>query len=162
MRSRVQALAFFVKEKPVDGGAFPCYGAFMSAKKPALVHTTLCDDVRQEVGGKFSLMGLFEAIFAASFPAVHPRFAVVNEWRGGKGEFAAVTRLLTPDRGTVIAESSAKITLFSETQRHLDITVRFNTSFAMPGTYWVEMLLDGERAGLVPLQVQQVNQQTVH
>jgi len=155
-------LAFFVKEKPVDGGPGSCYGASMSSIKPALVHTILCDDVRQEVGGKFSLMGLFEAIFSASFPAVHPRFAVVNEWKGGKGEFTAMTRLLTPDRTTVMAESSAKITLYSETQRHRDITIRFNTSFAVPGTYWLEMLLDGERAGLVPLQVQQVNQQTVH
>lgn len=134
----------------------------MSTKKPKLVYTILCDDVRQEMGGKFSLMGLFEAIFAGSFPVVHPRFAVVNEWRDGKGEFTAVTRLLTPDRNTVLAESSAKIIFYNETQRHRDITVRFNTSFAVPGTYWLEMLLDGEQAGLAPLQVQQVNQQTVH
>jgi hypothetical protein len=134
----------------------------MNKIKPTLVHTILCDDVRQEVGGKFSLMGLFETIHAAVFPAVHPRFAVVNEWRGGRGEFTAKIRLLTPDRGQVIAESESKISLYSETQRHRDITIRMNTTFKAPGTYWIEMLLDGEQIAVVPLPVQQVSQQTVH
>ena len=130
--------------------------------KPVLVHTILCDDVRQEMGGKFSLMGLFETISAGSFPAVHPRFAIMNEWTGGRGEFTAKIRLLAPDRKTVISESEAKLTLFNETQHHRDISVRFNTTFPAPGTYWIEMLLDNEQTALVPLPVQQVNQQTVH
>jgi hypothetical protein len=130
--------------------------------KPVLSYTIICDDVRQELGGKFSLMGLFESISSASFPALHPRFAVVNEWTGGRGEFSAKIRLLSPDRSTVISESESKITLFNETQRHRDIAIRFNTSFPVPGTYWVEMTLDNEQAGLVPLPVQQVSQKTVH
>ena len=134
----------------------------MNAIKPKLTFTLLCDDVRQETGGKFSLMGLFETIFAQSFPTVHPRFAVVNEWRGGRGEFTAKTRLLGPDKSSVLAESEAKLSLFSETHRHLDISIRFNTAFPVPGIYWLEMLLDGERAGMVPLSVQQAGQQPVH
>ena len=130
--------------------------------RPALVHTILCDDVRQEAGGKFSLMGLFETISAGTFPALHPRFAIMNEWSGGRGEFLAKIRLLAPDKKTVLSESEAKIALFNETQRHRDISIRFNTAFPAPGTYWLEMLLDGEQAGLVPLPVQQVSPQTVH
>jgi hypothetical protein len=136
----------------------------MEAKnvKPVLVHTILCDDVRQEMGGKFSLMGLFETISAATFPAVHPRFAIMNEWSGGRGEFTARIRLLAPDRKTVISESEAKLALFNETQHHRDISLRFNTTFPAPGTYWIEMLLDNEQTALVPLPVQQISQQTVH
>ncbi len=130
--------------------------------KPILVHTILCDDVRQEMGGKFSLMGLFETISAATFPAVHPRFAIMNEWSGGRGEFTAKIRLLAPDRKTVISESEAKLALFNETQHHRDISLRFNTTFPAPGTYWIEMLLDNEQIALVPLSVQQISQQTVH
>lgn len=130
--------------------------------KPVLVHTILCDDVRQEMGGKFSLMGLFETISAGTFPAVHPRFAIMNEWSGGRGEFTARIRLLAPDRKTVISESEAKLALFNETQHHRDISLRFNTTFPAPGTYWIEMLLDNEQIALVPLPVQQINQQTVH
>jgi hypothetical protein len=130
--------------------------------KPVLVHTILCDDVRQEMGGKFSLMGLFETISAGAFPAVHPRFAIMNEWSGGRGEFTARIRLLAPDRKTVISESEAKLTLFNESQHHRDISLRFNTTFSAPGTYWIEMLLGNEQISLVPLPVLQINQQTVH
>ncbi len=132
--------------------------------KPKLSYTLLCDDVRQELGGKFSLMGLFETIFAGSFPAIHPRFAIVNEWTGGQGEFLATIRLLGPDKNQVLSESESKLVLYSETQRHRDIAVRFNTTFPSPGTYWVEVLLDHERIGLVPLSVQQAgqHQQLVH
>jgi hypothetical protein len=127
--------------------------------KPVLSYTLLCDDVRQELGGKFSLMGLFESIYSGSFPAVHPRFAIVNEWTGGKGEFLARIRLLGPDKAQVLSESESKLVLYSETQRHRDIAVRFNTTFPAPGTYWVEILLDNERISLVPLSVQQAGQQ---
>ena len=33
--------------------------------KPSLNFTIICDDVRQEMGGKLSLMGLFENIYAS-------------------------------------------------------------------------------------------------
>jgi hypothetical protein len=127
--------------------------------KPKLSYTLLCDDVRQELGGKFSLMGLFENIYAGSFPAVHPRFAIVNEWIGGKGEFIAKIRLLGPDKEQLLSESESKLVLYNETQRHRDIAVRFNTTFPAPGIYWVELLLDNERISLVSLAVQQAGQQ---
>jgi hypothetical protein len=130
--------------------------------KPRLSYTLLCDDVRQEVGGKFSLMGLFESIYANSFPAVHPRFAIVNEWTGGKGEFTVKIKLLSPGKEEVLSESETKISLFNETQRHRDISVRFNTTFNAPGAYWIETLLDGERVGLTPLPLQLVSDKTVH
>jgi hypothetical protein len=130
--------------------------------RPVLAHTILCDDVRQEVGGKFSLMGLFEGISAQSFPVTHPRFAIWNEWTGGRGEFTARIRLLAPDRRTVLSESASRFSLFSESQRHRDISVRFNTVFPAPGTYWIEMAIDGEEAAMVALPVQQVNPQNVH
>ena len=130
--------------------------------KPRLSYTIFCDDVRQELGGKFSLMGLFESIASGSFPALHPRFAIINEWAGGKGEFSARIRLLSPDRSTVLSESESTISLYNESQRHRDISVRFNTSFPAPGTYWVELLLDNEQTGLIPLPVQNVSQKNVH
>ena len=130
--------------------------------KPRLSYTLICDDVRQEMGGKFSLMGLFESIFANTFPALHHRFAVVNEWTGGRGDFTVRIRLLAPDQEQVLSESESKLSLFNESQRHRDISIRYNTTFKVPGTYWIEMLLDGERVGMAPLIVQMVTEQTVH
>lgn len=130
--------------------------------KPRLNYTLLCDDVRQEMGGKFSFMGLFESIFANTFPALHYRFAIVNEWTSGKGDFLSRIRLLAPDQKQILSESETKISLFNESQRHRDISVRFNTQFTVPGTYWVETLIDGERAGIIPLTLQHINDKNVH
>jgi len=128
-------------------------------KKPALNYTLLCDDVRQELGGKFSLMGLFENIYASTFPTVHPRFVILNDWTGGKGDFTVTIRLLGPDKEQVLSESESRISLQSEAQRHRDISVRFNTTFPVPGTYWIETLIDNSRVSLTPLLVQQAGQQ---
>ncbi len=105
--------------------------------QPRLSLSILCDDVRQELGGKVSLMGLFETISAHTFPVLHPRFAIMNEWIAGKGEFTARIKLLAPDRSTVLSESESRFSLFNETQRHRDISIRYNTTFAVPGTYWI-------------------------
>jgi hypothetical protein len=130
--------------------------------KPRLAWTLLCDDVRQEMGGKFSLMGLFESIYSNTFPAIHSRFAIINEWTGGRGEFRTTVRLLSPDKKTVLSESEAVISLYNESQKHRDITVRFNTTFSQPGTYWIEMLLDSDTVSLVPLSLQVVTESKVH
>lgn len=130
--------------------------------KPKLNFTILCDDVRQEMGGKFSLMGLFESIYSHTFPALHPRFAIVNEWSGGKGEFRTRIRLLAPDQKQIISESDSTVTLFSESQHHREISVRFNSTFEVPGTYWIETLIDQERAGITPLTIQMISNQNVH
>lgn len=136
----------------------------MCAEKinPSLVQTILCDDVRQEVGGKFSLMGLFEGISAQAFPVVHPRFAVWNEWTGGRGEFTTTVRLLAPDGKTVLGSSDSRFSLATEQQRHRDISLRFNTTFPSAGTYWIDILLDGAPVARIPLPVQAINRQTVH
>ncbi len=130
--------------------------------KPKLNYTLLCDDVRQEMGGKFSLMGLFESIYSNTFPALHPRFAIVNDWTGGKGEFVSRIRLLAPDQKQVLSESESTLNLFNEGQHHRDISIRFNSTFNAPGTYWIETLLDGERAGIMPFNVQIISTKNVH
>ncbi len=141
-----------------------CYAEIMvnNKVKPRLSFTLICDDVRQEMGGKFSLMGLFESIFSHTFPALHHRFAIVNEWIGGRGDFTVRIRLLAPDRAQVLSESQTKLSLYNEKQRHRDISIRYNTTFKVPGTYWIETLLDDEQVGLAPLVVQMVSEQTVH
>ncbi len=130
--------------------------------KPTVSFSIICDDVRQEVGGKVSLMGLFENIYAAKFPAIHPRLAVITEWSDGAGEFAIKTCLLSPDRKTVLRETTSKITLNGVNFKHRDVAVHLNVEFKAPGTYWIEHFLDGERVNSMPLKVVQVKEPPVH
>ena len=130
--------------------------------KPSLNFTLLCDDVRQEMGGKISLMGIFENVYANSFPAVHPRLATVNEWADGLGEFEATLRILSPDRKTVLRETVTKLKLVNARFKHRDISIHLNLEFKEPGTYWIENYLDGILVNSVPLNVMLVKEKSFH
>lgn len=130
--------------------------------RPHLNFTLLCDDVRQEIGGKISLMGIFENIYAGSFPAVHPRLATVNEWADGAGDFDAVLRILSPDRKTILREAATRLKLGNARYRHRDISIHLNVEFKEPGTYWIENYIDGILVNSIPLEVIRVKEKSFH
>jgi hypothetical protein len=130
--------------------------------KPSLSFTILCDDVRQEAGGKISIMGLFENIYATKFPAVHPRIAIVNEWVDGKGDFDLKLKILSPDRKVVVRETSSRIKLNDVHYRHRDISIHLNIELKVPGNYWIESFLDGELINSIPLKVSHVKERPGH
>jgi len=130
--------------------------------RPHLNFTLLCDDVRQEIGGKISLMGIFENIYATSFPAIHPRLAIMNEWADGLGEFEATLRILTPDRKTILRESVTRLKLADARFKHRDISIHLNIEFKEPGIYWIENYLDGLLINSIPLNVMLVKEKSFH
>lgn len=130
--------------------------------KPSLSYTIVCDDVRQEEGGKISLMGLFENIYGMKFPVFHPRLALMSEWTEGKGEYDVMTRILTPDRKTTLRETVSHITMTDAHQKHRDISVHLNIEFPSPGTYWIEHYIDKELVSSMPLKIMQIKEQSFH
>lgn len=130
--------------------------------RPHLNFTLLCDDIRQELGGKISLMGIFENIYATSFPAVHPRLAIMNEWAEGLGEFEATLRILSPDRKTILRESVTRLKLIDARFKHRDISIHLNIEFREPGIYWIENYLDGILVNSIPLNVMLVKEKSFH
>ncbi len=130
--------------------------------KPSLSYTIVCDDVRQEQGGKISLMGLFENIYAISFPVLHPRLALMSEWTDGKGEYEVMTRLLSPDRKTTLRETVSRITMSDAHHKHRDVSLHLNIEFTAAGTYWIEHYLDRELVSSIPLKIIQVKEQAFH
>jgi hypothetical protein len=130
--------------------------------KPSLSYTIICDDVRQEAGGKISIMGLFQNIYATKFPAVHSRIATINEWSDGKGEFTSLTQILSPDRRKIVRKSTSKIKLKEVHIRHRDISIHLNIEFPISGNYWIEIFLDDELVKSMPLNVVLVKEQQIH
>lgn len=130
--------------------------------RPHLNFTLLCDDIRQELGGKISLMGIFENIYARNFPAIHPRLAIMNEWAEGLGEFEATLRILSPDRKTILRESVTRLKLVDARFKHRDISIHLNIEFKEPGTYWIENYLDGILVNSIPLNVMLVKEKSFH
>ena len=128
---------------------------------PDLQSSILCDDVRQERSGKFIYIGIFDVVSAPRFPVRHPRLFVVNRWCSGEGEFTQKTRILAPDEESAIVEG--KEIPFKLPNPHATVTnveVFFNVLLQSQGTYWVEILLNGDLKLRYPVQVRKVEAQT--
>lgn len=111
---------------------------------PDLQFSVLCDDVRREHNGKLILLGLFETVGAAQFPATHPTLFVINRWCNGVGEFKQNTIVRTPDN-TILAEDQITIIRLDDLKAKHTVIARFNNlRFSIPGEYAVEIKLDGE------------------
>ena len=122
--------------------------------KPNLVYAHICDDVRVEEGGKISLMGLFTSIVSESFPARHPRIAVVAGWQGAAGKFKSAIVVARPGGQKLAGISETEFELRNETQTHRHVAMLINLLFESPGTYLVQVSLDGEVVRSLPLKVE--------
>lgn len=113
--------------------------------RPNLQFSVLCDDVRREENGKFMLIGLFEGITARTFPAIHPALFVANRWCKGQGSFLQKVRIVNSrDKGIIFQTNEQPFELQDIDGHHTLISKVNNLTFASPGKYWVEVLLDGE------------------
>ncbi len=119
---------------------------------PDLQSSLLCDDVRQERNGKFILIGLFDAIAVPAFPAVFQRICLVNRWCCGEGEFAQRSRIYKPDGRTLLLEGKdVGVTLPDNEATATSVEFFLNVRIEAAGTYWVEILLNGDLKIRYPL-----------
>ncbi len=119
---------------------------------PDLQSSLLCDDVRQERNGKFILIGLFDVLAVPAFPFVVPRMCVVNRWVCGTGGFRQRSRIMRPDARTLLAEGQ-DIPIKLPDNEAIATSVEFflNLRFDTEGTYWIEILLEGDLKIRYPL-----------
>src|SRR5437867_1978542 len=72
---------------------------------PREITSLLCDDVRQELGNKLSLMGVYgDSIIVPEVPAVLPRLFLFKSFQGGQGDYKIVLDLITLDKTSVFQE----------------------------------------------------------
>jgi len=114
--------------------------------------TLLCDDIRFEVGNRFSLMGVFHSITAAELPLALLKVAVVT-YLHGEGTANAEVRILSPDRSEIVMASQAALVDLSAEGSTYNVNFFVNVVFQREGTYWVQILLNSEVASEVPLAV---------
>jgi hypothetical protein len=124
---------------------------------PDLQSSLICDDVRQERNGKFMLIGLFDAIHAERLPVAFAKMCIVTRWCSGEGTFTQRSRIMHPDQKTVLAESKdVQVQLPSPEAAATSIELFININFPTEGTYWVEVLLDGDLKIRYPLRVNRI------
>lgn len=119
---------------------------------PDLQSSLICDDVRQERNGKFMLIGLFDLIGVPVYPAFFQRLCVVNRWCCGIGIFRQKSRILASDGKQVVVEGQEiEIKLPDTEATATSVEVFMNVKFEKEGTYWIEILLDGDLKIRYPL-----------
>ena len=104
----------------------------------------LCDEVRREDNGKLILLGLFEQIAVAQFPAQHPQLCIVNKWCNGAGSWTQQTRLVDQDDRVLAQDRSITFELSGSDAHFTAIQMFVGVTLHAPGRVFIEVLLNGE------------------
>jgi hypothetical protein len=124
---------------------------------PDLQASVICEDVRQEVNGMQTLVGIINLIPARMLPVALLKLCVWTRWCGGFGHFRQNARILGVDDQHVLAESQIDFEL-KELEGHVtNVNLFTGVQFQQYGLHHVEIMLDQELRLRYPLPVIQVS-----
>lgn len=115
----------------------------METMTPDCQGCVLCEDVRQEVNGMQTLVGVVNVVPAPKMPVTFFKLCVWTRWCGGNGHFEQKTRIMAPDEERVVGEASIHFQL-REVENHATNVHAFGGLQVQEyGVHHVEVLLDG-------------------
>src|SRR5688572_25949512 len=120
---------------------------------PDLQSALICEDVRQEANGNFIIIGVINFVRVQQLPVTDGKLCFFTSWTAGIGSFVENVRLIAPDQTTVLRKSEVKFALEDATLHATNVTVFGNVQFDVPGTYYVEILVDDVMKLRFPLSV---------
>src|SRR5260221_4411203 len=109
---------------------------------PDLQCSLLCEEIRQEVTGNFFLVGVINFIRVPQLPVVALKLSLFNRWTAGVGQFTESVRFVAPDQVTLLRKGEVKFALQDAALHATNVTVFAQVEFKVPGTYFVEVLVD--------------------
>jgi hypothetical protein len=123
---------------------------------PDLQASVICEDVRQEMNGMQTLVGIINVIPARMLPVALLKLCVWTRWCGGIGRFRQVARIVGVDDQHKLAESQIDFEL-KELEGHVtNVNLFTGVQFQQYGLHHVEIMLDEELRLRYPLPVIQV------
>lgn len=130
----------------------------MSVIPPDLQSAVLCEDVRTEMSGQQSLIGVIGVIPAPVLPIGFFKLCLWTRWCQGVGEFLQNSLILGCDDDRPIAQSEVKFKLPELNSHVTNVHVFGGVQFTKYGMYTVEIRLDREIRLRFPLPVIPVQQ----
>jgi hypothetical protein len=109
---------------------------------PDLQCSLLCEEVRQEVNGKFFIIGIINYIHVQQVPVTALKLTIFNRWTAGVGNFTESVRLIAPDQTTVLRKSEVKFQLKEAAMHATNVSLYGQVEFKTTGTYYIEVLVD--------------------
>ncbi len=116
----------------------------MTNLTPDLQAALLCEDVRQEINGMQTLVGVITALPFPQLPARLIKLCVWSRWTGGQGVFTQQSRILAPDEETEVGRSEVRFELKDIDGNATNVHYFGGLVFHVQGPHTIEILLDGE------------------
>ena len=111
---------------------------------PDLQAALVCEDVRLEVNGANTLVGVINVLAAPVIPFRILKLCVYTRWTSGQGRFTQRVRILAPDDEQELAASDTPFDLPSPELHTTNVALFGGLEFPQAGDYPIEILLDGE------------------
>ena len=125
---------------------------------PDLQCAVLCEDVRTEISGQQTLIGVFGVIPAPVLPVGFFKLCLWTRWCGGTGQFVEKSLILGCDDEQPIAQGELNFSLPGLDSYVTNVHVLGGVQLPQYGIYHVEIRLDGEIKMRFPLPVVPVQQ----
>lgn len=104
-----------------------------------------CEDIRQEVGGRVSLMGILGSkLMVQGFPLVFPKLCLFVEWGEITEGFEMMVNILTPDGNSMTANQPKAAIPAQAGVVSRSMIVLTNLAFPKAGQYVFEFIVNGK------------------
>ena len=123
---------------------------------PDLQAALACEDVRLEVNGFNSLVGVIHVIAVPTVPFRILKLCIFTRWVNGIGAFSQTARILTPEEETELAKSETHFELSSTDVQATNVAFFGGLEFTQFGDYPIEIIIDGDLRMRFPLKVVQL------
>ncbi|HVE17096.1 MAG TPA: hypothetical protein VNB29_10195 [Chthoniobacterales bacterium] len=126
---------------------------------PDLQASLLCEDVRAEISGQQTLIGVITVIPAPMLPVAFFKLCLWTRWCGGEGTFTQRSLIISSEDEQILAESRVEFTLNELEGNATNVHVFGGVKFERFGIHHIEIHLDDELQLRFPLPVIKVGQQ---
>lgn len=128
----------------------------MSLILPDLQSCLVCEDVRAEISGQQTLVGVVTVIPAPMLPVAFFKLCLWTRWCGGQGTFTQRSLILSSENEQILAESRVEFSLGELEANATNVHVFGGVKFERFGIHHVEIHLDDELRLRFPLPVIQI------
>lgn len=109
---------------------------------PDLQCSILCEDIRREVTGMLTLVGVLHVIPVPQVPFPIFKMFLMNRWTAGVGQFNETVRFMAPDGTTVIRKTDIRFALKDAAHNATNVSFLGQLQLPAPGLYYIEVLVD--------------------
>jgi hypothetical protein len=120
---------------------------------PDLQAAVLCEDVRAEISGQQTLVGVIGAIPTPTLPIGFFKLCLWTRWCSGSGDFVQKCLIYDPEEDQAIAQAEVPFSLTDLNAHATNVHFFGGVQFQKYGNYHVEILVDDELQLRIPLPV---------